>query len=146
MKPSGAVETAEAVLELARHEAAMFDAAAAATGLGIAEAHAMRRLRGGRPLTMREVADRLGCEPPHATALVDALEARGYLSRSVDARDRRVRVVAFTAAGEAKLDELVTHLNGAAHAVAGLGGIERKTLRSLALRALLAAPRDGTSS
>jgi DNA-binding MarR family transcriptional regulator len=139
VKPSGAVETAEAVLELARIEGTIFDAAASTAGLGVAEAFALRRLRGGEPLTMREVARRLGCEPPHATAIVDALVRRGYLTRSVEPRDRRVRVVDVTPAGAKKLAELVGHLNRSDHPVERLGHLERTNLRALALRALVGA-------
>jgi DNA-binding MarR family transcriptional regulator len=43
----------------------------------------------GRPITVGELAQRLGLSPAAATALVDRLEAAGHVGRTRDPRDRR---------------------------------------------------------
>jgi DNA-binding MarR family transcriptional regulator len=45
--------------------------------------------REGQPLTVGELAQRLGLSPAAATALVDRLEAVGHVERTRDGRDRR---------------------------------------------------------
>ena len=59
---------------------------------------ALRRLLTG-PMAMRELAQALATDKPYITQIVDALEARGLVTRSVDTRDRRCRIAALTEAG-----------------------------------------------
>jgi DNA-binding MarR family transcriptional regulator len=51
------------------------------------------------PLTLADLAQRLDIEPPHATAIIDTLEERGYVTRQTDSQDRRRKQVVLTAAG-----------------------------------------------
>jgi DNA-binding MarR family transcriptional regulator len=81
-----------------------------ALGLSFVKIKALRRLLGG-PMTMRELAEALVTDKPYITQVVDALEARGLVTRSVDARDRRCRIATLTEAGrEAALrsEEILT--------------------------------------
>lgn len=59
---------------------------------------ALRFLSEPRP--MGEIAQRLQCDNSHMTGIVDRLEERGLVERRSDPADRRVRLVALTAAGE----------------------------------------------
>lgn len=52
-----------------------------------------------KPLRVNDLASRLDIAPALASRLVNVLERRGLVSRSRDARDRRVIQVASTAAG-----------------------------------------------
>jgi DNA-binding MarR family transcriptional regulator len=61
-------------------------------------AKALRRLLAG-PLTMRELTARLSTEKPYTTLVVDELERRGYVARSVHPIDRRSKLVTLTPAG-----------------------------------------------
>jgi DNA-binding MarR family transcriptional regulator len=70
----------------------------AALGLSWVKIKALRRLQGG-PMAMRELAVALMSDKPYITQIVDALEARGLVTRSVDARDRRCRLATLTEAG-----------------------------------------------
>ncbi|KQT85452.1 MarR family winged helix-turn-helix transcriptional regulator [Aurantimonas sp. Leaf443] len=47
------------------------------------------------------LAERMGVEPMTLSAYLDRLEARGLIRRSVDARDRRAKVIEPTQAAEA---------------------------------------------
>jgi DNA-binding MarR family transcriptional regulator len=53
-----------------------------------------------RPLPAGDVARRLGLSPASMTRLLERLESRGYIRRTVDPEDRRRVLVALTEAGE----------------------------------------------
>jgi MarR family transcriptional regulator, organic hydroperoxide resistance regulator len=62
---------------------------------------------GERPLSRRELAGRLHCDPSNVTFLVDRLEEKGLVTRAADPRDRRVKAVSLTAAGATVRKRLV---------------------------------------
>lgn len=83
---------------------------AAAVGLSFVKVKALRRLL-VRPMSMRDLATELVTDKPYVTQIVDSLEERGLVLRTVDARDRRCRIVSLTDAGrEAALrsEEILT--------------------------------------
>jgi DNA-binding MarR family transcriptional regulator len=51
------------------------------------------------PLSRRELAERLRCDPSNVTFLVNRLEARRLVSRAPAGGDRRVKALALTPAG-----------------------------------------------
>jgi len=51
------------------------------------------------PLSLAELARRIGVDPPYATIIVNELQALGLLSRSPDGRDRRRKAVELTQDG-----------------------------------------------
>lgn len=69
-----------------------------ALGLSFVKIKALRRLLAA-PMTMRELAQALATDKPYITQVVDALETRGLVTRSVDTRDRRCRIATLTEAG-----------------------------------------------
>jgi DNA-binding MarR family transcriptional regulator len=77
---------------------AMF-AAAAEAGLRPQDAKAMMTLEQG-PRPMGDLADSMACDPSTITAVVDRLEELGYAARQPSERDRRVKTVALTPAGQ----------------------------------------------
>lgn len=70
----------------------------ASLGLSWVKVKALRRLLAG-PMTMRDLARALATDKPYITQIIDALEKRGLVTRSVDTRDRRCRIAALTDAG-----------------------------------------------
>src|SRR5947209_20072781 len=64
-----------------------FGATAAELDLAPAQAVALKELQVERPLSMRELAERMRCHPSNITGLVDRLEARGLVARIPDPRD-----------------------------------------------------------
>ena len=69
-----------------------------ATGMPFSRARALWRLERG-PHTLAELAQDMGTDAPAATVLINALETRGLVKRTVDPADRRVKRVSLTAAG-----------------------------------------------
>jgi DNA-binding MarR family transcriptional regulator len=52
-----------------------------------------------RPMTMRQLGARLSIDPPYTTLVVDDLERRGLVARTVNPEDRRSKLVTVTPAG-----------------------------------------------
>ncbi|MCO5998020.1 MarR family winged helix-turn-helix transcriptional regulator [Actinoallomurus rhizosphaericola] len=73
-------------------------------GMSFFRAKALRRLLPG-PLTMRELTARLATEKPYTTLVVDDLERRGFVERSVHPDDRRCKIVTLTPAGVAAAEQ-----------------------------------------
>jgi DNA-binding MarR family transcriptional regulator len=72
-------------------------------GMSFIRAKALRRLA-GHPMTMRELAAGLGTDPGYTTVVVDDLERRGLVTRTVSAGDRRSKIVSITPAGAAQAE------------------------------------------
>ncbi|WP_027946717.1 MarR family winged helix-turn-helix transcriptional regulator [Amycolatopsis taiwanensis] len=67
-------------------------------GMSFGKVKALRRIAAG-PLTMRQLAEELITDRPYATLLVDDLERRGLVERTVHPDDRRCRLVRATREG-----------------------------------------------
>ena len=76
-------------------------AVAEALDMSYIRVKALRRVATA-PTTIRELADSLGTDAPYTTIVIDDLEQRGLVERSVDPRDRRRRIVTVTDAGTAQ--------------------------------------------
>ena len=61
----------------------------------------------GEAVPMRDLADRLHCDPSNMTFLADRLEERGLIERRPDLSDRRVKLLALTTAGLAVRTRIV---------------------------------------
>src|SRR5215218_9972692 len=70
-----------------------------ALGVSFGRARAVRRLA-RRPMSMRELANALGIDPPNATVVVDDLEALGLVRRGPHPTDRRAKLVEATDKGK----------------------------------------------
>ncbi|MEV4100175.1 MarR family transcriptional regulator [Nonomuraea sp. NPDC049649] len=105
---------------------------AAKLGLTAPQASALRELAG--PMTLRELSDRMGCEPSNATFIADKLEGLGLIERHPHPRDRRAKRLVLTPEGQALRERLLDLLS--AHSpLAALSPQEQETLRDLLLRA-----------
>jgi DNA-binding MarR family transcriptional regulator len=68
-------------------------------GMSFGRARTVRRLA-RRPMSMRELADALGIDPPNATVVVDDLESLGLVRRRPHPTDRRAKLVEATPEGK----------------------------------------------
>lgn len=112
-------------------------------GMSFGKAKALRRLA-VEPLRMTELATAMGTDKPYATLVVDDLEARGLVLRTVDPADRRAKIVVVTEAGRQAAATANAIL---ARPAAGFGRLDEEELRELArLLAKVAADDDGGPS
>lgn len=68
-------------------------------GLTAAEINALANLSGRGALSVSQLSAQTGTKPSTLTNVLDRLERRGYLSREVDAQDRRSFRLALTESG-----------------------------------------------
>jgi MarR family transcriptional regulator, organic hydroperoxide resistance regulator len=107
---------------------------ATALGLTAPQATALRELTG--PMTMRELAERMSCEPSNATFVVDNLAKKGLLERRPHPTDRRARQLVLTVTGtalRAQLLELLTQDSP----LAALTAHQQRTLHDLLEQAIV---------
>ncbi|MBB1151987.1 MULTISPECIES: MarR family winged helix-turn-helix transcriptional regulator [Amycolatopsis] len=107
---------------------------AVALGLTAAQATALRELTG--PMTMRELAERMSCEPSNATFVVDKLEKQGLIERRAHPTDRRARHLLLTEDGTALRERLLDLLTRDSP-LAGLTPKEQRVLQGLLERAIV---------
>ena len=75
-----------------------FHEACDAIGAGPGGLKALLRLSPDQPIPMRDLAEYFRCDPSYVTSLVDGLEAAGLAERRSHPTDRRVKMVALSAA------------------------------------------------
>ncbi|MEU3406894.1 MarR family transcriptional regulator [Streptomyces sp. NPDC006670] len=109
---------------------------AAVLGLTAAQATALRELSG--PMTMRELAERMNCEPSNATFVVDRLEKQDLVERRPHPTDRRAKLLVLTGEGDVLRGRLLDLLH-VDSPVAGLAPEEQRMLRDLLERAVTSA-------
>jgi DNA-binding MarR family transcriptional regulator len=80
---------------------------------------------------MRRIADHLHVEPSNVTAIIDRLEQRGLVERHPAPGDRRVKLVAATAAGRAVIADLRARMPFAGAPLGRLSTQQRESLREL---------------
>lgn len=118
---------------LARHIDAHVRDRATTLGLTAPQAVALRELTG--PLTLRELAERMCCEPSNATFVSDRLEEQGLVERRPHPRDRRAKQLVLTPDGTALRERLMALLS-AESPLAPLTPQEQDTLQDLLQRAV----------
>ncbi|MET8978359.1 MarR family transcriptional regulator [Streptomyces sp. NPDC004539] len=105
------------------------------TGLGltVAQASALREMTG--PMTMRELAARMSCEPSNATVVIDKLETLHLIERRPHPTDRRAKQLVLTPEGTDLRERLLKALTEEP-LFTGLTQGEQGALESLLKRAL----------
>ncbi len=101
-----------------------------ALGLTFGRAKALRRIA-RHPMTMGELAAKLGIDAPYATLVVDELERQGLVERLPHPTDRRAKLVAATPTGAAAAGKAEEILNRLPPGLAALSGAELETLAAI---------------
>jgi DNA-binding MarR family transcriptional regulator len=109
-----------------------------ALGMSFIRAKALRRLAKG-PRTMRELAAELATDAPYTTLVVDDLQRRGLVERTVHPADRRARIVTATPEGLAAAGLAERILGEPPAPLLDLTGTDLETLDRI-VTALLATP------
>ncbi|MEU9341897.1 MarR family transcriptional regulator [Streptomyces sp. NPDC048278] len=102
-------------------------------GLTVAQASALREMTG--PMTMRELAGRMSCEPSNATVVIDKLEGLRLIERRPHPTDRRAKQLVLTPEGAGLRERLLTVLTEEP-LFTGLTQDEQDALEGLLKRAL----------
>ena len=103
-------------------------------GLTIGQASALRELTG--PMTLRELAVRMACEPSNAIVVIDQLESQQLLERRPHPTDRRAKQLMLTPDGAERREKLLESLRGEEPLLTGLTQQEQDTLQELLHRAI----------
>jgi len=134
------------VKHVQRRLSAQADAALEPLGIDRAEFGVLWVLARSEPLSQQGIAANAGVDATTMVALIDALEAKGMLTRRPDPGDRRRNLIELTAAGQATCREAeVAHTAAEEQFLAPLSGTQATQFRRM-LRALLesdAAPGPG---
>jgi DNA-binding MarR family transcriptional regulator len=91
---------------------------AARLDLGSAELITIGQLHHQEPMRAAQIGSRTGLTPGSVTALLDRLEARGYIRRTTPEHDRRGRQIYLTTTGRALGDGIVAPLVPALDSIA----------------------------
>jgi len=90
-------ELVDALLTTMNRMRAHFSAAAATVGVTPTQAKALREL--AEPLTLKDLAARLGADVSNTSSTVDRLEAKGLIRKEAHQSDRRARMLTLTEDG-----------------------------------------------
>lgn len=101
-----------------------------ALGMSFGRTRAIRRLA-RRPMSMRELAEAMGIDPPNATVLVSDLEAQGLVRRRPHPTDGRAKLVEATRKGKALARRADAILATPPPALSALGRDDLETLRRI---------------
>lgn len=116
---SDAVTAFDKVFELAAVVGEVMHEALAERGLTPARAEVLFVLHQQGAMVQRELSDALRCTPRHVTALIDALESPGWVTRGPHPTDRRATLVTLTEKGTAAAARMVTERQEAARNLFG---------------------------
>jgi DNA-binding MarR family transcriptional regulator len=106
--------------------------------LSLSQLDALKNL--GAPCSQRELAQCLHFDASNVTDIVDRLEERGLVQRTIDPNDRRVRRLVLTPEGEEVRAKLLEQAIAGAPPVTALSPAEQRSL--CALLAKIAEPVD----
>ena len=112
-----------------------------ALGISFGRARALRRLA-RHPMTMRELAQLLGIDPPNATVVVDDLESEGLVRRRPHHTDRRIKMVEATRKGKSLARRADEILGTPPPALSALDADDLETLRRILTSATLRGRPD----
>jgi MarR family transcriptional regulator, organic hydroperoxide resistance regulator len=128
-----------ALTDLVKHASGISHSIAARLGVGPSDLLALFKLDDG-VLSMKELAQRMGCDASFVTVIADALEREGLVKREPSQRDRRVKNLVLTGKGTAAQERLMRELASKMPWSSGLDEGERRCFLSL-LNKMLACQR-----
>ena len=113
--------------------------AAAVTGLSPVSAWALVQLDPDNPISQKELAARLRCNPSTVVDPTDRLELSGLVVRQANPADRRVNILMVTSKGRQVRDELIHRLFDPPEAFRRLPASEQARLRDAMLATVIDA-------
>jgi DNA-binding MarR family transcriptional regulator len=120
--------------------------AAAAAGLSQVSAWALVQLDPENPISQKELAARLRCNPSTVVDPTDRLEQNGLVIRQPTLADRRVKVLIVTPRGKQVRDELIDRLFEPPEAFRQLTAEEQARFRDVVLAMVTGSPPPAAAS
>jgi DNA-binding MarR family transcriptional regulator len=102
-----------------------------ATEFGLTGSDAMALFKLDAPMTMKELGQKMGCDPSFITTIADALEKHGLARREPSLRDRRSKNIVLTPEGVTVRDRVCAELMTRAPWCTTLDTGERRCLLGL---------------
>ena len=122
-------QISDTVPELIKHIHELGQRIAIEFGLNGSDAVALIKL--DAPLTMKELGQRMGCDPSFVTTIADSLEKHGLARREPSLRDRRSKNIVLTPEGVTVRDRLFREILSQAPWCTELDTGERRCLLGL---------------
>ena len=110
--------------------------AAAAAGLSPVSAWALVQLDPDDPISQKELAARLHCNPSTVVDPTDRLEECGLVMRNLHPTDRRVKILTVTRRGAEVREELIRQLLAPPEAFGRISAADLAGLREVLIEAL----------
>jgi DNA-binding MarR family transcriptional regulator len=129
-------QISDTVPELIKHIHELGQRIAIEFGLNSSDAFALLKL--DAPMTMKELGQRMACDPSFITTVADSLEKHGLARREPSLRDRRSKNIVLTPEGEAVRERLFREITTRAPWCTALDTGERRCLLGL-MRKMLRA-------
>jgi DNA-binding MarR family transcriptional regulator len=98
---------------------------------GLTPPHATRTLDPARAVAMKELGERLACDPSTLSGIVDGLEARGLVERQSERRERRAKTLVLTEEGRTRRAQAVRRMAEPPASLARLSAADRLALRDI---------------
>ncbi len=98
------LDVMDAMSELVKRATAVGQEIAQHLGLSVTDVLGLHKLE--EPLTMKELGQRMHCDPSFVTMIANGLEKHGLAMRQTCERDRRIKTLELTAAGLAMKERL----------------------------------------
>lgn len=133
-------EILDALTSVVKRAAAISHSIAA--GLGITPPDLLALFKLDEAVSMKELAERMGCDASFVTAIADSLESHGLVRREPGQRDRRVKHLVLTPEGIAAKERLMTELAGRMPWCDGLDDAERGCFLALLRKMLAGIAKD----
>ena len=111
-----------------------------AAGFGVAPHDLLALFKLDDVLTMKELAQHMGCDASFVTSIADTLERHGFARREPSQRDRRVKNLVLTPEGVAAKERLMRELATRMPWCYTLDDTERRCFLTLLKKALDGAP------
>ncbi len=131
-------ELAQTFFALLTRHRSYFQGVVGELGISVTQVHIMQFLSDG-PMTMRELAIKSCCEPSNLTGVIDKLQAKRFVSRRADRKDRRIKLVSLTRTGKTFRDKLMARFGEPAPWMAQLSAEDQRQLIAILQRAIVLA-------
>ncbi len=130
----------DALAQLVKRAATLGQALAARHGLSMTDLAGLHKLE--EPMTMKELGQRMNCDPSFVTMVANGLEKRDLARRETSEQDRRSKMMRLTDEGVSLRDQLETELATRMPWASALDLRERKCLLAILQKLACAAEPD----